>query len=441
MTAKPGTVRVRGKAEAVPDLTDSIIARLTAAAPRAEGSRNCTFEVTRSSVEILSKVRYILKTGIEPYDVATGIGGLPFGRVVEIYGLDGACKSAMVQRLAVRLQQGEIYALERDGDGKIAGNRRLIPGAPTGLPTDPAVFTIYIDNEQALDDDGKTKIDGVELDMALARCDTVDQMFKIIDTAIDGVDEWSRKHNDVECFILVIVDTIAGTSSREEINAKWEDVDYPRQPRQLREGFRVMMRKINRRNVLMVCTNQVSDSYKQKTKSYGNSLIPQDGDFNTFGGRALKYYASLRIFQFRLNTQYRLSRGIMNPSGMTVGFQVTKNRLGKPWRTGRLVLLYQGGISNVFSLLETLVHMKFAERDDDGIMFRFHGIATTTFPPPKPGTRPRNPRIGESAEWPAFYEAHKTDFDLLWERAKDLMFSDNVVEESDAEDDLALVEE
>lgn len=420
--AKAVTIRAKGR----PDLTSEIITRINATRPRTAESRNCTFEVTRSTEEILSKVKYILKTGLDPYDDATGIGGLPFGRLVEIYGIDGACKSAMVQRLAIKLQQRQIFTIERDPDGVITKTEQI--------PDDAPVFTIYIDNEQAIDEDGKTKVDGIELDVALARCDTVDQMFKIVDTAIDGVDAFSIKHK-VECFILVVVDTIAGTSSREEITSKWEEVDYPRQPRQLREGFRVMMRKINRRNVLMVCTNQVSDSYKPKAKSYGNSSIPQDGDFNTFGGRALKFYASLRIFQYKLNTQYKLSRGLAYPSGMTVGFQITKNRLGKPWRTGRLALLYDGGLSNIFSTLETLMLLKLAERTDEGsIMFRFGDIATTTFEAPSAGERPRNPRIMELAEWPAFHAAHKADFDLLWGKAKAIMFQEQSPEAAEGAD-------
>ncbi len=407
--ASKATVRLKGPK----DLTNTIIAKINATKPKGEAAKNCTFEVTRSTTEILSKVRYVLSTGMDPYDEAIGIGGLPFGRVIEVYGLDGSCKSAIALRSAIRMQERHIYEIQRD-----EANAVTLKRVPDNVP----VFTIYIDNEQSIDADGKTTIDGVELDVAVARCDTIDQMFKIIDTAIDGVDAYSREH-EVECFILVVVDTIAGTSSREEIESKWEAVDYPRQPRQLREGFRVMMRKLSRRNVLVLCTNQVSDTYKPKAK-YGNSNIPQDGDFSTFGGRALKFFASLRIFQFKLNTNYKLNKDLQFPSGMTIGFQITKNRLGKPWRTGRLVLLYEGGLNNIFSRLETLIHLKLAERPEEGgIMFRFGTIPTTTFVP-KAGERPRNPRIDTLEEWPAFYEEHKSDFELMWAHARRLMFDE-----------------
>lgn len=416
------------------DLTARVIAKIKAGRPRdGEGSKDCTFEVSRSSEAILSKVRYVLSTGIEAYDLATGIGGLPFGRVVEIYGLDGAAKSAMAIRCAIRMQQRQIFErVKRAGSDDNGGDPvfDLVP-----VKDDVPVFTIYVDNEQSIDEDGKTKVDGIELDVAVARCDTIDQMFKIMDTAIDGVAE-VEKETGTECFIAVIVDTIAGTSSREEVKAKWEDVDYPRQPRQLREGFRVMMRKISRRNVLAIFTNQVSEKYQKSTGQRGRSPIPQDDDFSTFGGRALKFFASMRIFHTQVNAQYKLNRLARFPHGRSIQFTMTKNRLGKPWRSGRMVLLYEGGLNNIFSKLETLVLLKLAERGEKGdVKFRFKsaGVITTTFEQ-EPGERGL-PGIDSTDQWPAFYEAHKADFDELWNRAREIMFVERGNQPEDPDDD------
>lgn len=405
-------VRIKGPA----DLMTRVIAKIQAVRPKnTDANRDCTFEVMRSNKGYFSRVKYVLATGIDAYDAAIGIGGLPFGRVTEIYGTDGALKSAVVLLVSIRMQQKNIYERVKDANSKLVSLKKVSVEVP--------VFTIFIDNEQSIDEDGKTKIDGVQLDIAIARCDTIDQMFKIMDTAIDGVAEFEKEFK-IECFVAVIVDTIAGTSSREEVKAKWEDVDYPRQPKQLREGFRVMMRKISRRNVLAVFTNQISEKY-QKTGGKGKSLVPQDDEFSTFGGRALKFFASLRIFQTQSNPRYKLNKQMRFPSGRVIEFTVTKNRLGKPWRSGRMVLLYEGGISNVFSILETLIHLKLAERTENGeVKFRFKafGVVMTTFDPPKENEREHNPYISSPVEWPAFYEQHQEDFYLLWRKAEEIMY-------------------
>lgn len=413
------------------DLTSKVIAKLNTTRPRTEGA--LTYDVSRSTVSILSKVKYVLSTGIDPFDAALGIGGLPFGRIVEIYGLDGSCKSAVALRCATRMQERKIFTVERaDRQAK----PQLVP-----IDDKAQVFTIYIDNEQSIDEDGKTIIDGVSLDCAVARCETVDQMFKIMDVAIDEVKKVTSEEG-VECFILVVIDTIAGTSSREEQEAKWEDVDYPRQAKQLREGFRIMTRKLARENVLVIATNQVGDNYKKRAGGYGNSMVPQDADFNTFGGRALKYYASVRIFQYKMNVDFKLNKKLRFPSGMTIGFTVVKNRLGKPWRSGQMVLLYEGGLNNTYSRLQMLLHLKLAEYLEGGLIaFKFGGagIATTTF---TDEGRSRNPRLESLDQWPAFYEQHKADFDLLWDHGMKIMFEEQqIVEATDDDSDIDIDED
>lgn len=432
------TVRVRGPK----DIMDTVISKIMSGRPKGPGARQIDFEVARSTKTILSKVRYVLSTGMEPYDAAIGIGGLPFGRVTELYGTDGAGKTAMALRCAIRMQQKFIYERITVEGTDVRELRRVPPEVP--------IFTIYIDNEQSIDEDGKTKVDGTQLDVAVARCDTVDQMFKIIDTAIDAMDAVmdelrkeaaKAKEPTPECFICVVVDTIAGTSSREEMTDKWDKVDYSRQAKQLREGFRIMMRKFSRRNVLGIFTNQVGDKYDKAAQRGPKSSVAQDADFNTFGGRALKFFASIRIFHTVRNMQYKLDKAYKFPSGRSIDFTVVKNRLGKPYRSGRLVLLYEGGLSNVFSKLETLLSLKLAEYGDReageaGIKFRFSSaaIVPTTFEAVD-GERARTPALdGSLAEWPAFYEQHRVDFDLLWQYAVELMQGSQAVNAEESED-------
>lgn len=416
------TVRVRAPKT---DFTDQVIAKIKAKRPRKAG--DVDFEVTRSSQEILSRVRYVLRTGIECYDGAIGIGGLPFGRITEIYGTDGSAKTAMAIRAAVKIQEREIFERVADADGRIQ-LKKVAPDVP--------VFTLYIDNEQAIDEDGKTVIDGTELDVAIGRCDTIDQMFNMMETAIDGMDSAMVEVNkdlepedQIQCFVGMICDTLAGTSSREEMSAAWDKQDYPRQAQQLRQGFRTLVRKFNRRNVLGIFTNQVGDKFEKAFTQGGmKSMIPQEADFNVFGGRACKFFASLRIFHAQANAQYKLDKSHQFPDGRTIQFTVAKNRMGKPWRTGRMVLLYDGGLSNVMSILETLLHMKLAEYGDKdagetGIKLRFQdaNIDPVSFPAPTKGRKKTPTFEGPLAAWPAFFSEHEADLGRLWNYALDLM--------------------
>lgn len=388
------------------DLVDKVIGKLNQTRPK---DKDCTFEITRSSRSILSRIKYVLTTGIDPIDSV--VGGFPFGRVVELYGLEGCGKTAMVMRAAARAQQRQIFEKQDDGSW-------------VKVPDDAEVAILYIDNEQSIDDGSRLIIDGTQIDAVIGRCDTVDHMFKMIDVTLDTIDDEMKE--GALYFVVVIVDTIAGTSSKEEMKAEWGKDDYSRQPKQLRQGFRRMMRKINRRNVLMLATNQVSDNFN-KQRSKIKSSIPQDGDFSTFGGRALKFFASQRVFMYKQG-QYKLSPKSQFPHGFVSGFVTTKNRVAKPYRGGKFVLLFDRGMSNIFSILETLVFLKLAERSKDSrgqvnFMFGRAGFEPTTFVK-KPQERKLNTSLESLEEWPAFYEAHKVDMDLLWARGKVMLFED-----------------
>lgn len=425
------------------DATDMVVSAIKRTVPRTHV--HGTFEVTRSTTEVLSRVKYVLDTGLEPLDGLCG--GLPFGRLVEIYGLESSGKTATCIRAMIRAQMRHIYELVNE-DGQLKKVR---------VGDDAEVVILYVDNEQSVDegdqisftdDQGQT----AKLDVALARCDTVDQMFKMVDTVISKMADYQAKHKDKPCFVVIVVDTIAGTSSKEEITADWNKDDYQRQPKQLRSGFRRLQREINRHNVLMICTNQVSDKFQQQRKRGGNSFLPQDSDYSTFGGRAIKYYASLRVFVFQISQTYRLERKTRFSQGMLIGMFTAKNRLKKPFRHGRLVILLEGGLDNLYSKLETIVFLKLATAEKDGTLaFRFKAAAIepTTFGAGSAADlededdaedvhRNRNPRCPSRAAWPQFYETHKADLDLLWQKSLDVAFGSNHGEidlESDDEDD------
>jgi recombination protein RecA len=445
-------------------LLNSLVTGLKRIAPRDKSFGSV--EVSRTNKHVLSKVKYVLKTGIRTFDRKTG--GIPFGRVTEIYGLESCGKTGLALRCAVRAQMREIYEKVKDPDdpSKIILQQ---------IPDDSDVTVVYVDNEQSIDEDGKMVVDGVALDALLLRCDTVDQLFKSVDYVIDQVIEHERETGRTQ-FVVIVVDTIAGTASKEEMSQDWDKDDYARQPKQLRRAFRRMTRKLNRCNVAMICTNQVSESYALTARRGNKFALPQDRDFVTFGGRALKYYSTLRVFMQKVSN-WSLTRKSRFPDGMLVSFHTSKNRQVKPLRDGRMVLIFSnqlenedekgdlkqveasggiitredgtrelvGGFNDLFSLLEDLIFLGFATVSESGtITFKFEkwGIPTKTFgsePAPyletkanvseRPGFNRRDPSISSKIEWPEFYRAHEADFNAMWERAVQYTFENEGLSE------------
>jgi RecA/RadA recombinase len=424
------------------DLNSLIVKQLKRQKPK-EGADSGTFEASLSTDKILSRIKYVLKIGLDPFDEA--IGCLPFGRIVEIFGMEASGKSATCIKSLVMAQLGQVYARSVD---RQTGEISL-----TKMEKDTFdVATVFVDNEQSIDEDQKVIIDGTELQCVIARCDTVDQLFKIVDITADKMKERqdqedakakASKTDPVVVLTVIVVDTIAGTSSKEEMTQEWNKEDFQRQPKMLRKGFRRMARKINRNNILLICTNQVSEKFN-KEKSFGN--VPQARDYATFGGKALSYYASIRVFMYGMG-DYKYG-GAKFPQGLSIGFSTPKNRVVKPLRSARLVLLFNGGFSNIFSKLETMIFMGIVTYSKSTkrftLRFASNGIETTTFLTDKTtkslqddddrGRRSDDPELESKALWPTFYEAHKVDIDELWKVSKKIMFSDGAAADLTADD-------
>lgn len=421
-------------AKKIPDFQDAILARLNQIKPRGDDSGS--WEVSRSNSEVLSKVKYVFTTGNTPFDDI--VGGMPVGRIVELFGMESSGKTAMALRTAARAQLGHISEVIRAKDGTL-----------TYRPLDPDEFDVgvlYIDNEQSLDADEKLVFDGHELDIDIARCDTVDMMFKMAEGVIDVAEARAEASKKLQ-FVAIVVDTIASTTTKRELNAKWGDVDFPRLPAELSKGFSRLVRRINQNNVCMVCTNQVRVNYDAAKRRGGGGGMPQSFEYRSLGGMALKFYASHRVFMYGSPSKYKLRPDAQFSAGLMCGFHTVKNRIRMPQRDGKMVLLYdrvQGGFHDPFSILETLIMLGFIEVESKekgtGFTLKFnkHGLTPATFSPgkvettleeddaapaPKRGGSKKDPSFKFRAEWPAFYAEHKADIDVLWKAAVDYAFS------------------
>lgn len=418
------------KAKALPSFSERVYAKLKAGTPKAEGA---TYEISRSSERILSEIKYVLTTGIRVFDDL--MGGFPFGRICEMYGLESCGKTAMALRAAIRAQHHKICKITHTG--------QTIEYTPIN-PDEVEVTVLYIDNEQSVDNDQKLTVDGLEADIHISRADTVDLLFKMVDLVIqakkDRVKELEELGIEREQFVVIIVDTITATCSRQELEQEWGKEDYARQPQQISAGFRQIVRDVNRHNVCMICTNQTRENIGYNSGNKGRKVpSPTFEEYTTFGGRALRFYASHRIFLQQTSARYKLVPGSQFGVGCVIAFRSIKNRIRKPLIEGRMVLLYdeeKGGFNEVFSILESLIFLGFAEVENKEkgthFVFKFlsNKIPTTTFgealstslaeddekPRARRGAR-KDPFIETRSEWPSFYEAHKADFELLWSAA------------------------
>lgn len=417
-----------------PSTLQMIASRLRAVSAEKEG--NGIIEAVCSSDSILSEVKYVLKIGNDPWDDMTG--SFPFGRVVEIFGLEASGKTALMLTSAFKATQGEIYKRTRIGDkGNEYKYERLDPDTYE-------VSVLYIDNEHSLDDSGVIEVEGQKAEIVVSRCETVEGIFKSIDETIALLKKVEEKSEKLQ-FLVVIVDTIAGTATKEELGQAWDKDDYSRKPKQLQEGFRNLIQSINRHNALVLCTNQVGDQIGYQAPKGVKLNKPDWRAFNPPGGKALKFWSTIRIFMWQCSNRYKLVKDDKFQAGLLVGFETVKNRMLPPFREGRMVILFdrngQGGLRADFSLLESLIFFKLAEEDDErNIIFKLknNGISPSTFPElmkalsdapaegePQDGKkekkdRYKDPRISTRAAWPKFYAEHKADIDALWAKAVEM---------------------
>jgi recombination protein RecA len=399
-----------------PQVKDKVLAALQKLTSDKKGDPLAEF--SRMSSSILSDVSHVLMIGNKVYDSITG--ALPFGRIIEVYGIDASGKTALAKKAGIGAQLKNIYKRVVTFGADSVKRTTYEKLDPDKIDT----HVLYIDNEQSFSDDNSLTIEGIKADFILGRCDTIGQIFDAVERVVKVVEE-SSKDSDREQFILVVIDTIASTSTDGELTQEWGAQDFSRHAKELRGAFRRMSRAINKHNVCLLCINQVSDSFAQKAKKNPNAL-PDENDYATFGGRALKFYASQRIFVQKVPKKFKLHPDNKLEDGLLIEMKTVKNRVKKPLRKGRMVLLFGdedsagGGFSELYSMLETFLMLDMAKDEAGTISFRFqaNGVTPSTFE-----SKRANPSIDARIEWPGFYNAHKVDFDALWAATEKKIFS------------------
>ncbi len=256
-----------------------------------------------------------ISTSCLSLDSALGVGGMPRGRVVEIYGPESGGKTTLALHVVAEAQ-------------KLGG------------------IAAYVDAEHALDAQYAQKL-GVDIDnLFVSQPDSGEQALEIVEALVrsNGID-------------VLVVDSVAALVPRAELDGDMGDSHMGLQARLMSQALRKLTAVVNRSKTCLIFINQVRDKIGVMFGS------PE----TTTGGRALKFYASIRL-DIRRISAIKDGESVV---GNRTKAKVVKNKVAPPFKDVEFDLMYGEGISRTGDLLDLAVNNKIVEKS--GAWFSFQG--------------------------------------------------------------------
>jgi len=247
-----------------------------------------------------------ISTGSLGLDIALGAGGLPFGRVVEIYGPESSGKTTLTLEVIAHAQK----------EGKVCA---------------------FVDAEHALDPIYAGKL-GVDInELLVSQPDTGEQALEICDmlTRSGAID-------------IIVVDSVAALTPKAEIEGDMGDSHMGLQARMLSQAMRKLTGNLKKSNTMLIFINQIR---MKIGVMFGN---PE----TTTGGNALKFYASVRLDIRRIGAVKNGDEIIGNETRV----KVVKNKIAPPFKQAEFQILYGQGINNLGELIDLGVQNGFVEK-------------------------------------------------------------------------------
>lgn len=255
-----------------------------------------------------------LPTGSIGLDAAIGIGGLPRGRIIEIYGPESSGKTTLSLSVIAQAQRKGLQCA-------------------------------FIDAEQAMDPQYAIKLGVDTSKLLIAQPGSGEEAMQITDALVRGGQVG-----------VIVIDSVAALTPRAEIEGEIGDIKVGALARLMSQSMRVLTASVAKSNTIVIFINQI----RMTMMTFGGAN-PE----TTSGGKALKFYASVRLDIRRIAT---IKKG-EDPVGNRVRIKVTKNKVAAPFKVTELDILFNEGISKEGELLA--LGEKFAIIQKNGAMYKW----------------------------------------------------------------------